>query len=461
MSSSAVAIPEGFARLMASIGLEDLPEALAKGDPEVSVRLNLAKAPEPPAGGVPVPWCPEGYYLPERPRFTLDPRLHQGLYYVQEGASMFHARVASHLVSLIGRPVRVLDSCAAPGGKTTAVMSRLPEGSFTVANEIIPARAAVLRENLLKWGDPSVMVTRADTALFGELGETFDIIIADVPCSGEGMMRKDPEAAAQWSPGLVEECAALQRRIVANLWPSLRPGGYLVYSTCTFNRTEDEENVAWIAREFGAEGVEIPVDPSWDIAPGIDTQLPCRRFIPGRTRGEGLFVAVLRKAGTLPSAVSAPHKEKKQKQKKGQKGPAVDISSLSAHLLNPERYTVSATEERVTAFPTAHLDLFRKVSGVADVIHEGIPLATVKGRDLIPAHALALSTALAPGTYPRVELSEEQALDYLRGTLAVLPDGTPKGHVMVTFGGRPLGWMKNLGSRANNLYPNPFRIKKL
>ncbi|MDE6418386.1 MAG: rRNA cytosine-C5-methyltransferase [Duncaniella sp.] len=458
---SRVEIPEGFARLMESIGLPDLPEALASGEPEVSVRLNRAKGALPPEGAEPVPWCAEGYYLAERPQFTLDPRLHQGLYYVQEGASMFHAWVAAKVVDEVGRPLAVLDACAAPGGKTTAVMSRLPEGSVMVANEFVPARAAILRENLVKWGDPSVIVTRADTAAFSRLAETFDLIVADVPCSGEGMMRKDPHAAAQWSPGLVAECAALQREIVSNLWPALRPGGYLVYSTCTFNRTEDEENVAWIISELGAEPVEIPVDPAWGITPGIGTEIPCCRFVPGRTRGEGLFVALLRKPGHLPASLPAPARARRDKREKKGGASKTPLPDLSAWLRDAERYTITATADRVTAFPTAHADLLRRVSESADVIHEGIPLATVKGRDLIPAHPLALSTALNPEAFPRVGLTEAEALDYLRGTLTALPDGTPRGFVLVTFGGHPLGWMKNLGTRANNLYPQPYRIKNL
>ncbi|MDE6377983.1 MAG: hypothetical protein K2K72_04480, partial [Duncaniella sp.] len=210
-------LPALFVEMLHELGLGDAAEALT-GTPEVSVRLNRAK-PRPAiastAGAVSVPWCERGIYLPERPSFTLDPQWHQGLYYVQEAGSMFHSYITSWLIGETTAPLRVLDACAAPGGKTTAVIDTLPEGSVVVANEYVPARAAVLKENLIRWGYPSVIVTRADTAAFSRLEETFDLIIADVPCSGEGMMRKDDDAVAQWNVGLIDECASLQRHIVS------------------------------------------------------------------------------------------------------------------------------------------------------------------------------------------------------------------------------------------------------
>lgn len=454
MTAPAKEIPAGFVRLMDGIGLGDLPGALATGEPEVSVRLNTAKGGASFDGAVPVPWCPEGLYLPSRPQFTLDPRLHAGAYYVQEAASMFHAHIVRTLTAGVGHPLRVLDACAAPGGKTTAVMSALPAGSVTVANEYVPARAAALRENIVRWGDPSVIVTRGDTARLGTLREEFDIIVADVPCSGEGMMRKDPQAVAQWSEGLVRDCAALQREITDNLWPALCPGGWMIYSTCTFNRSEDEEQVERLMELYGAESVWIPVDPAWDITPGIDTGAHCCRFIPGRTRGEGLFVAVLRKPGTL-----TPHTPARDRKSRRDKAPA--IPDAVKGWVNGDGMTFMATADRLTAFPALHTDLLRRVAEKADVIHEGVPLATVKGRDLIPAHPLALSTALASGAFPQVALSADEAVAYLRGDAITLPGGTPRGYVAVTYGGLPLGWMKNIGNRANNLYPTSSRIKKL
>ena len=222
-------IPVKFVELLDSLGLADLADTLREGEPAVSVRLNNGKPSDisalfPDSDGK-VPWCPSGFYLSERPSFTLDPAFHQGRYYVQEASSMFHRHVVESLVKP-GMPVSLLDACAAPGGKTTAAIDALPVGSVVVANEYVPARAAILRENAIKWGFPGIIVTRGDTRDLGKLRDSFAMFIADVPCSGEGMMRKDPDAVAQWSEDLIEECADRQWEIVGNLWNTLRPGGY-------------------------------------------------------------------------------------------------------------------------------------------------------------------------------------------------------------------------------------------
>lgn len=455
-------LPEGFISSLAEIGLADLPEALMNEAPVTSVRLNPAKGVTASAwpGAEPVPWAKGGYYLPERPVFTLDPALHQGGYYVQEAASMFHTHVVSHLVSGVTSPLRLLDSCAAPGGKTLGASDALPEGSLTVANEYVPARAAVLRENVVKWGNPNMIVTRADTADLARARSKFDIIIADVPCSGEGMMRKDSDAVEQWSRGLVRECVERQEMILANLWPMLATGGYLIYSTCTFNRDENELMVARMVDEYGAESVEIPVDPAWGITPGIDTPHHCYRFIPGRTRGEGLFVSVLRKPGSEFGSVAATGADRREKSKgKAKQKPVAIPPEAASRLHRPELYTLFAADDRITAFPTAHMGVLADLKKQVDVIHEGVTLGTVKGRDLIPAHSLAMSAALAPTAFPRVELDTPAALDYLRGDTPALPDGTPRGFVLLTHGGRPLGFVKNIGNRANSLYPTPWRIR--
>lgn len=449
-------LPAEFTAMLRELGLGDLPDALASTAPEVSVRVNTAKGGAEFDGATPVGWCPEGFYLPERPLFTLDPRLHQGRYYVQEASSMFHARIVRSLG--LSAPVRVLDACAAPGGKTTAVASALPSGSLIVANEYVPARAAVLKENIMKWGHPATIVTRGDTAPFASMPEAFDLIVADVPCSGEGMMRKDPKAVEQWSPRLVEECAALQRSILDNLWAALSPGGYLIYSTCTFNRREDEEQVERLIAELGAESVPVPVDPAWNISPGIDTTASCSRFIPGRTRGEGLFTALLRKPGIPSGCQLRPLRAKGPKGKKNSR-PVPVPGEVRGWIRGAEEFTFSTDNERITAFPTLHLPLLEALKGRTDIIHEGIPLATLKGRDIIPAHALAMSTRCNIASFPTVETDGDTALAYLRGEAVAMPDGTPRGYVMLTFAGSPLGFVKNLGNRANNLYPQSYRIR--
>ncbi|MCM1162848.1 MAG: rRNA cytosine-C5-methyltransferase [Muribaculaceae bacterium] len=448
-------LPQQFTSMLQSLGLTDLAGALTDQPSPVSVRLNPARGVCEFQGASPVPWCPEGIYLAERPQFTLDPRLHAGCYYVQEAASMFHSHVVRSLLPDGCSPLRVLDACAAPGGKTTAVLTALPTGSVVVANEYVPARAAVLRENIIKWGEPGVIVTRGDTASFSPMRHAFDLIVADVPCSGEGMMRKDPDAVAQWSPALIESCAERQRDIVANLWPALRPGGWLIYSTCTFNRTENEDMVEWIVREYGAESVPIPVDESWGISPGIATSAHCCRFIPGRTQSEGLFVVALRKPGTLEHSEPTSRKDKRSKGPR----PADIPNDVKRWVTDSDALTFSAITDRIGTFPSAHADLLAQVSKHVDVIHEGIPLATIKGRDIIPTHALALSTRLASGAFPTADLDLPSALQYLRGEAVALPS-LPKGYCTVTYEGHKLGFVKNLGNRSNNLYPPTYRIKK-
>ena len=215
---------------------EALVEAITASEPSVAVRVNEARGAKVPAGARRVPWCAEGFYMADRPAFTFDTDWHAGHYYVQDASSMFITHVIKHFVH---EPVRYLDLCAAPGGKTTAAMQALPPRSLTVANEIVPPRARVLADNAIRWGNPRCVVTSNTPANLGKFSGFFDVIATDVPCSGEGMMRKDDEAVAQWSPALIEQCAQRQREILADVWPALRPGGLLIYSTCTYNRKEN------------------------------------------------------------------------------------------------------------------------------------------------------------------------------------------------------------------------------
>ncbi|MCF0218310.1 MAG: rRNA cytosine-C5-methyltransferase [Muribaculaceae bacterium] len=441
----------GFAESLKAYPIfEGLVETLVSTKPSVSVRRNPGKSTSAPFAGSAVPWCPEGITLEERPNFTLDPRLHQGAYYVQDASSMFHAYVVEQLVTAAKRPLTVLDACAAPGGKTTAAISRLPKGSMMVANEFVPQRAAVLRENLIKWGEPNIVITNSDTQAFRKMADSFDIILADVPCSGEGMMRKEPMAMKQWSPKLVSDCADLQWQIVESLWPALRPGGYLIYSTCTFNVHENEEMLARIAKAFpDSRFVEIKTPKEWGIAPSFDASIPACRFIPGRIEGEGLFVGVVQKKGELSQPPISSGKAG------GKQHP------LAQALIDADTYTTQqSTDGRVNAFPTSHLPLFKQLSSVKglNIIHHGIVLGNAKGRDLIPSQSLAMTTALRRGYFAECEVGADDALSYLRHQALSLPNGTPSGIVLLTHNNLPLGFVKNLGNRANNLYPKPWMI---
>lgn len=433
---------------------------LTETDPAVSIRLNPHKQASvlPDVPFTPVGWCPEGRYLEHRPQFTLDPLLHSGAYYVQEASSMFLAHV---LRTFVDAPVRALDLCAAPGGKSTVALSVLPEGSTLVSNEIDRRRARILAENIQKWGSPNVCVTANAPADFSRLTSVFDVIITDVPCSGEGMFRKDPGAIAEWNPQKVRDCSALQRQILTQIWPTLRPGGLLVYSTCTFNVHEDEEQLQFLCDELGAELLTIPVDPSWHIhpalcgsfAPLVKPESACR-FMPHYTRGEGLFMAALRKPESLSDGASPYRFPKPLKSQK-------DVAHL-ASWVNQDATVITSADGVIRAIPDALLPVYQALTDQhLYLLHAGVELATQKGRDFIPAHALALSTALSTSDFRLQTLDLPEALTYLRRENIVLPPDTPRGYVLLTHQGLPLGFVKNLGNRTNSLYPTEWRIRNL
>ena len=316
-----------------------------------------------------VPWCEEGFYLEGRPPFTFDPLFHAGCYYVQEAASMFVCHVLRQFVL---EPVAMLDLCAAPGGKSTAARSVLPEGSLLVSNEPIASRAQILLENITKWGWPDCIVTNNYPRDYRKAKTQFDVILCDVPCSGEGMFRKDPATISEWSLQNVEKCWRLQREIVADAWECLKSGGLLIYSTCTFNTKENEENVRWIMDTYEAEVLEIPTQPEWGITGSLlpDFNAPVYRFIPGITKSEGLFLCALRKKGECEhspknyqlSTINSKLKVLSPDLPEGDH-PRIDISYPDVlKYLRGEALTLPADTPR----------------GIVTVTYKGIPLGPVK-----------------------------------------------------------------------------------
>ena len=447
MHLSAMQLPADFTALMRQQWGEEISsslcESLSSTEPSVSVRLNRAKL---AAGNSDfafqssaerVPWCPDAYWLTSRPAFTFDPLLHAGAYYVQDASSMFLAQVVRQHVS---SPSVVLDLCAAPGGKSTLLRALLPDGSLLVSNEPIAKRAQILAENITKWGHPDTAVTQNYPADFASLTSFFDFIVADVPCSGEGMFRKEEEAVRDWSMDAVRACQQRQRDILRDVWPALKPGGLLCYSTCTFNHLEDEDNVEWICRQLGAEVVPLRVDATWNV-------LGCHHFLPSRLRGEGFFLCLLRKisasSGVTPSAV------------RRSKGVAEKVPTAVCDWVQGD-YVFSACKGIVTAFPVRHAALLPSLRRL-HLLTEGVRLAEPKGRDWQPSHALALSLARRSDAFPVAELDYDTSLAYLRRE-AICVDA-PRGYVLVAFRGLPLGFVNNLGNRANNLYPPEWRIR--
>ena len=422
---------------------ETLARAITSSEPSVAVRVNEARGVGVHDGARRVPWCDQGFCLQGRPQFTFDTDWHAGRYYVQDASSMFIAHVIRHLVH---EPVRYLDLCAAPGGKTTAALQALPQGSLVVANEIVPPRARVLADNVIRWGHPRSVVTSNAPAHLGKLTHFFDVIATDVPCSGKGMMRKDDEAVSQWSPQLVEQCAQRQREILSDVWNALRPGGLLIYSTCTYNRQENEEIADFIVHELGATSLEVPVEPDWNTHPAIGSDCHCYRFMPHRVDGEGLFMAVFRKDG------DSARQDIRIKEKTAKKADETAKNWLSA----PNDYVIGQQGDLVIAVPQ---DIRREVEALRaslTVLHAGVELATLMGRKTVPHHALAMSVERGKDAFPVCQVDYPTALRYLRGE-SITVDG-PRGYVLVAHEGAVLGFANNLGNRANNLYPKSLRI---
>lgn len=402
-----------------------------------------------------VSWCKEGRYLESRPAFTLDPLLHAGAYYVQEASSIFIDHVIRTYVT---EPVRMLDLCAAPGGKTTAVRAALPQGSLLFCNEPVKLRANILSENMQKFGHPEVIVTNNYPKDYARSGLRFDVILADVPCSGEGMFRKDEDAVRLWSPQNVKKCRDLQREIIGTIWPCLNAGGLLIYSTCTYNAKEDEENIAWIAQTLGAEVLKVPVDDLWNITGPLVGDYPVCRFLPGYTMGEGLFMAVLRKRGEKEETKENKTREAKQRKKeKGKQDHQLSTTAYQQWLKEPVSFHWVA--DRLVAMPQQWDTYYLQAAKSLHILQAGVTIGTAKGRDLVPDESLALSTALSTEAFPRWEAGYQEALLYLRREAVALSSEMPKGYVLVTYQGHPLGFVKNLGSRANNLYPKEWKIK--
>ena len=423
-----------------------LQEGLS-GEAPTSIRVNPFKATLPEDADS-VPWCQEGLYLTSRPAFTFDPALHAGLYYVQEAASMFVCEVVRQLID---KPITMLDLCAAPGGKSTALRSVLPKGSLLFTNEPVKNRASILKENIIKFGHPDVIVTNNFPRDYRKAGLMFDAILADVPCSGEGMFRKDPGSIEEWSIQNVEKCRVLQRSIVEDIWPCLQPGGILIYSTCTFNAHEDEENASWIAEQLGAEFITLDIPEEWHITGSLVDSIPVYRFIPGKTRGEGLFLTVLRKKSTQENNRKAAKYAQKEHCNN-------NVHDLTTQWLNGS-FSCITEKDFLRAIPTTWTSLYNNVKSKLHILHAGVGLGTIKGKAVVPDASLALSTSLRADAFPTAELSYLDAIRFLRREPVELPQICPRGFVVVTYMGHPLGFEKNLGTRANNLYPQEWKIK--
>lgn len=448
-----MALPIDFiTRTRALLGDEyEKLEAALQADVPVSIRINRPKGTK-ALETSPVGWSDTGYYLPERLSFTFDPLFHAGAYYVQEASSMFLEQAIRNFVT---EPVRCLDLCAAPGGKSTHLLSTLPEGSLLVSNEVIRSRSNILAENITKWGNPNNIVINNDPEEIGRLTHLFDVIVTDVPCSGEGMFRKDTDSTGEWSVANVNLCAARQRRIIHDIWDALKPGGLLIYSTCTYNTEEDEDNIHYIIEELGAEALTIPLKEEWQITGALRHDHPVYRFFPHKTKGEGFFLAALRKA---PGETEEIRPRNKSKKERGKAAPVLP-SVVNDWIEEAGKFRFELINDTIQAIPSAHQEAWQLIAGQCRIVTAGIRIGEIKGKDILPAHSLAMSTSLNREAFTTVEINWEDAVKYLKKEVLLLPEETKKGYVLVCYNGFPLGFVKHLGNRANNLYPQEWRIR--
>jgi 16S rRNA C967 or C1407 C5-methylase (RsmB/RsmF family)/NOL1/NOP2/fmu family ribosome biogenesis protein len=414
-----------------------------------SIRINPFKKTVIKTDGQ-VPWCNEGHYLNTRPSFTFDPLFHAGSYYVQEASSMFIGHILQHIKPT--EPVKVLDLCAAPGGKSTLLNSGMTTDDLLVANEIIKTRVPVLADNLARWGTANTIVTNNDPKDFTRLTSFFDIILVDAPCSGSGMFRKDPAAMDEWSEANVNLCHQRQERILADVYPALNEDGYFIYSTCSYSHQENEDILDWLCSEFALETVRIPINTAWGI---VETQSPEKkawgyRFYPDQVKGEGLFAACLRKKESSGSLLSF-------KNNNNQKLPGSELDIVKHYINKPDEYYFFKVNDDWMAINYQHKENMNLLSRHLYIKKSGVRIGKLAGRDLIPDHELALSIIINKDAVLQTELDHEQAILYLRRENLVI-DTTDKGWSLMTFQGQALGWAKLLPNRLNNYYPKELRI---
>ena len=424
---------------------ESFEEVHSSGQQITSIRLNPFKKADFQNQKSKIPWTEHGYYLETRPSFTFDPLFHAGCYYVQEASSMFLEQAFRKTTDL-SKQLRVLDLCAAPGGKSTHIQSLISKDSLLVSNEVIRSRAAVLKDNIVKWGSPNVVVTNNDPKDFARLQNYFDVIVVDAPCSGSGLFRRDPAAITEWSENNVQLCSQRQQRILADIWPALKNDGILIYSTCSYSRQEDEEIVSWLKTEFSVAAITLPVDPGL----GITISDGGCRFWPDKVKGEGFFIACFQK-------------------KEGDDYVALKIKGKAEPITNKERTIINnwvksdglsfvKHAETVYAWPEILYNDFNLLLGQLRVIYSGVLTGVLMRDKLVPDHALAMSDIFS-ASVGKIELAYEDARKYLQRKELRL-DTQFRGWHLAAFQGHPLGWINILPNRINNYYPKELRILK-
>jgi 16S rRNA C967 or C1407 C5-methylase (RsmB/RsmF family)/NOL1/NOP2/fmu family ribosome biogenesis protein len=439
---NAISLPLAFTqRIQEQMGNEAVSfiEAL-NTTPPVSIRLNPNKA-----SGVllneNVDWCDTATYLNERPVFTLDPRFHAGAYYVQEASSMFIGFALKQVIDF-NQTLTAIDLCAAPGGKTTHLLSLLNSDSTLFSNEIISNRNSILRENIIKWGCANAIVTQANADEYASSGLTADIILVDAPCSGEGMFRKDKNAITEWSEENVLNCSVRQKEIIDAITNCLKEDGILVYSTCTYNDQENDLIIEHLLNNDEFEKVDVQ-----NLPKGIVSTKHGYQFFPHKIKGEGFYCSILRYIGSTKSEPKTSNIK-----------PATNFKKhLTEYLSNADEFIPYEHKGELYAMPLNSWKYFHQFQKKLSIRQAGLHMGTIKGDLIIPSHDLALSLQINP-TIKRIELTKEKALHYLKGETITI-DSDYKGWCLATYEGLSIGWMKLIQGRMNNYYPKSSRIK--
>lgn len=438
--------PAAFiARMQAQLGSEfDAFIETLNGSSPTSVRINPFKLINKFDAEEQVPWCTNGRYLQERPSFTFDPLFHAGTYYVQEASSMY-VEQAWKLINPDNKTVRVLDMCAAPGGKSTHLAALMNSESLLVSNEIVPNRNKILQENITKWGTANVVITQNKPADFARLANFFDIILIDAPCSGEGLFRKDKDAVNEWSEENVAMCGTRQQEILQRAYNCLKPGGHIIYSTCTYEHVENDANIEY-AESLGMQRMQLPI-----VVDGIKDTGAGLQFYPHRVKGEGFYISVLQK--NTEANFDEAHMNPKAM---GEHTRHADI--LAKYLEQPQLFSAVEKGEMLIAMPKLIQRSTQMVSAALNVRHAGILLGSFKGKDFLPSHDVAINIHVSK-SLPSIEITHEQAITFLRSE-PIKADTDTLGWCIVKHEGHNLGWIKVLSARSNNYYPKEWRILK-
>lgn len=455
-------LPESLIQSLQNINgfNEDAFKAVHQSGGQItSIRLNPQKIFNQQSSNtnIKIPWNDYGYYLKERPSFTLDPLFHAGAYYVQEASSMFLEETLKQTVNLL-KPLKVLDLCAAPGGKSTLIQSIISKESFLISNEVIKTRVSILSENITKWGAANVIVTNNDPKDFKRLQNYFDVILVDAPCSGSGLFRKDSNAITEWSENNVALCAQRQQRILADIMSSLKEGGILIYSTCSYSQQEDEAIADWLVEEFAVSSLQLKIDREWGILETVSDKKKAYgyRFYPDRVKGEGFFIAAFKKGYSSTEVINNLKNIKLKAKKITKNFTTKELEILKPYLINADYFFFIKKNNDVIAIPIYLENDLALIQSTLYIKKAGVMLGEIIRNELIPAHHLAISNIINSAILKH-EVDKQTALQYLRKA-DIKIESDNKGWVILTHQQLPIGWIKILPNRINNYYPKDWRI---